>query len=54
MLDNIFIGVYNMKMRKLMKKLYKSCVEHNAENEKKFWNKVLKKSLKHKKTNAVQ
>jgi len=44
-----------MKMRKLMKKLYKACVEHNAEREKRFWLKVLKKSLKgNKKTNAVQ
>jgi len=43
-----------MKMKKLMKKLYKACVEHDAERERKFWMKVLKKSLKHKKTHAVQ
>lgn len=43
-----------MKTKKLLKKLYGSCVAHDKEAEKKFWMKLLKKSLKHKKTQAVK
>lgn len=43
-----------MKTKKLLKKLYGSCIAHDKEAEKKFWFKLLKKSLKHKKTQAVK
>lgn len=44
----------NMKTKKLLKKLYGSCVAHDKDREKKFWKKLLKKSLKGKKTHAVK
>lgn len=43
-----------MKTQKLVKKLFKACLEHNKEKEKKTWFKILKKSLKHKDTYAVR
>ena len=43
-----------MKTKKLLKKLYESCVSHDLVREKKFWMKLLRKSLKHKKTQAVK
>lgn len=43
-----------MKVKKLLKELYGACVAHDKEAEKKFWKKLLKKSLKHKKTQAVK
>jgi hypothetical protein len=43
-----------MKVKKLIKKMYKACIEHNKEKEKKLWFKALKKSLQHKKTQVIQ
>ena len=43
-----------MKVKELVKKLYKAEVEHNVEKVKKLWFKLLKKSLKHKHTEAVK
>ena len=34
--------------------MYLACVQHDAEKEKKLWFKILKKSLKHKGTQAVR
>lgn len=42
-----------MKVKKILKKMYKACVEHNKKQEHKMWRKALKKSLKHKKTQAI-
>ena len=41
-------------VEKILKKMYKACVEHNKEQELKMWRKAMKKSLKHKKTQAFQ
>ena len=43
-----------MKVNKLVSKLYKAILENNKNKEKKVWFKLLKKSLKHKKTQAVK
>jgi len=43
-----------MKTKKLVTKLYQSCISHDKEREKKFWMKLLKKSLKGKKTGVVK
>ena len=43
-----------MKLKKILKKMYKACVEHNREEEQKMWRRAMKKSLKHKKTQAIQ
>ena len=43
-----------MKVKELVKKLYKSCIEHDKVQEKKVWFKILKKSLKHKHTEGVK
>jgi hypothetical protein len=43
-----------MKVQKLIKKMYKAIFDHDAKREKKFWLKILKKSLKHKHTEAVK
>jgi hypothetical protein len=43
-----------MKTKKLILKLNKAEVEHNLEKAKKFWFKLLKKSLKHKHTESVR
>lgn len=43
-----------MKVKELMKKMYKACVDGDKEAEKKLWFKALKKSLKHKKTQAIR
>ena len=43
-----------MKVKKLILKLNKAEVEHNIEKVKKFWTKLLKKSLNHKHTEAVK
>ena len=43
-----------MKVKKLIKKMYKACIEHNKEKEKKLWLKALKKSLKGKKTQGIK
>lgn len=43
-----------MKVKELIKKLYEAEVHHNVEKVKKLWFKLLKKSLKHKHTEAVK
>jgi len=43
-----------MKIKHLVMKMYKSCVEHKPKKEKKLWFKALKKSLQHKKTQVIQ
>jgi len=43
-----------MKVKNLIKKLYKAEIEHNVEKIKKIWFKLIKKSLKHKHTEAVK
>lgn len=43
-----------MKVKTLILKLNKAEVEHKADKVKKFWMKLLKKSLKHKHTQAVK
>jgi len=43
-----------MKVNKLVSKLYKAIINHDKVKEKKIWFKILAKSLKHKKTQAVK
>jgi len=43
-----------MKVKKLIMKLNKAEIEHNLEKAKKFWFKLLKKSIKGKHTEAVK
>ena len=43
-----------MKLNKLIRKLNKAEIKHNAKNAKKFWLKIMKKSFKHKDTSRVQ
>jgi hypothetical protein len=43
-----------MKVNKLVSKLYKSILKKDKDKEKKVWFKLLRKSLKHKKTQAVK
>jgi len=43
-----------MKTKKLIKKLYESCLSNDKEKEKRFWFKLLKKSIKGKSTNVVK
>jgi len=43
-----------MKIQVLIRKLHKAIFEHNDAKEKKFWFKILKKSVKHKHTEAVR
>jgi hypothetical protein len=34
--------------------MYRACVRHDKKAQKKLWLKAIKKSLKHKKTQAIQ
>ena len=43
-----------MKTKKLIHKLYKAEIEHKLDKVKELWFKLLKKSLKHKHTEAVK
>lgn len=43
-----------MKVNPLIHKLYKSILKHDQKTEKKIWSKLLRKSLKKKKTQAVR
>jgi len=43
-----------MKVKKLILKLNRAELDHNMDKAKKFWLKLLKKSLKHKHTEAVK
>lgn len=43
-----------MKIKKLMKQMYKACIEHDKVKEKKLWFKALKKSLKGKDTQGIK
>lgn len=43
-----------MKTQKILKKMYQACIDHDVKEEKKLYFKILKKSLKHKKTHAIK
>jgi len=43
-----------MKVRKIVKKMYQACINHDRVKEKKLWLKALKKSLKHKHTHVIK
>ena len=43
-----------MKIKNIIKKMYKACVEHDTVKEKKLWLKALKKSLQHKHTEVIR
>jgi hypothetical protein len=43
-----------MKIKKIIKKMYKACIEHNQKKEKKLWFKAIRKSLKKKNTTAIK
>ncbi len=43
-----------MKVKKLIKKYYKSVLNHDLNKEKDLYFKILKKSLKHKHTEAIR
>jgi len=43
-----------MKVKKLVQKLNRAELQHNLEKAKKFWMKLLKKSLKGKHTESVR
>jgi hypothetical protein len=43
-----------MKVKELIKKLHEAIIGRDGEQEKKIWFKILKKSLKHKKTFNVK
>lgn len=43
-----------MKVQKLIRKMYKAIVRADKKKERKFYFKILKKSLKHKKTQVIQ
>jgi len=43
-----------MKIKELVMKMYKACIEHNKAKEHKLWKKAMKKSLKHKKTHVIR
>jgi hypothetical protein len=43
-----------MKVKKLIKKMFQACIEHDKEKEKKLWFKAIRKSLKHKNTTAIK
>jgi len=43
-----------MKVKKLILKLNKAEIQHNLKKAKEIWLKILKKSIKHKHTQAVQ
>ena len=45
---------YIMKVNKMIKKLHRTILQRDNELEKKYWFKLLKKSLKHKNTQAVR
>ena len=47
-------GQQKMKVKKLIKKMYKAIIRSEKEKERKFYFKILKKSLKHKHTYAVK
>ena len=43
-----------MKVKKLIKKMYKAIARGDKERERKLWFKALKKSLKHKHTEVIR
>jgi hypothetical protein len=43
-----------MKVKKLTRKMYRACLAHDTKKEKIIWFKLLKKSLKHKKTYIIK
>lgn len=45
---------YTMKTKNLIKKLYQAAVNHDPQQQRKFYQKLLDKSLKHKYTYTVR
>ena len=43
-----------MKIKKLIKKMYQACIEHDTIKEKKLWLKAIKKSLNGKDTHIIK
>ena len=43
-----------MKLKKIIKNMYKACIEHDTVKEKKLWFKALRKSLKGKDTHGIK
>lgn len=43
-----------MKIKELVMKMYKACINHDKVKEMKLWKKTMKKSLKHKKTHVIK
>jgi hypothetical protein len=43
-----------MKVRKLVRKLYEAILKGDKDQEKRLWEKSLKKSLKHKRTQVIK
>lgn len=43
-----------MKVKKIMKEMYKACVVGDTIREKVLWLKAIKKSLDHKKTHSIR
>lgn len=43
-----------MKVKKLMKELYKACIDGDTMRERILWLKAIKKSLKNKKTQGIK
>ena len=43
-----------MKVKKIMRKMFKACIDGDAVEEKRLWFKALKKSLKGKNTHGIK
>ena len=43
-----------MKIKKIMRKMFKACIDGDKEAEKKYWFKALKKSLEGKNTQGIK
>ena len=43
-----------VKIKKIMRKMFKACIDGDKEAEKKYWFKALKKSLNGEKTHGIK
>lgn len=43
-----------MKTKNIIREMYRACIDHDIKQEKRLYLKLLKKSLKHKKTHVVK